>query len=61
MIRTNICLPENTRSELFAASRRTGAPVAEIVRRAIDIYLEAHKDDPSTEYQIVHKRAKEPS
>jgi len=34
--------------------------VAELVRRAIDLYIEAHKNDPSTEYRIVHK-SKEPT
>lgn len=56
MIRTSICLDEDRRSKLSAESKRTGAPVAELVRRAIDLYIEAHKDDQPTEYQIVHKR-----
>jgi len=56
MIRTSICLDEDRRTKLSAESDRTGAPMAEIVRRAIDLYLEAHKGDPSTEYQIVHKQ-----
>ena len=55
MIRTSICLDEDRRTKLFAESERTGAPVAELVRRAIDLYLEAHKDDPPTEYRIVYK------
>jgi len=54
MIRTSICIDEDRRTKLFAESERTGAPVAELVRRAIDLYLDVHKDDPSTEYQIVH-------
>jgi hypothetical protein len=60
MIRTSICLDEDRRAKLSAESKRTGAPVAELVRRAIDLYIEAHKNDPSTEYRIVHK-PKEPT
>jgi len=56
MIRTTICLDEDRRTKLFAESERTGAPMAELIRRAIDLYLEAHKNDPQTEYQIVHLR-----
>ncbi len=56
MIRTSICLDEDRRAKLSAESKRTGAPMAELVRRAIDLYIEAHKDDLSTEYQIVHRR-----
>lgn len=58
MTPTNICLDDDRRTKLFAESKRTGAPLSELVRRAIDLYFEAHKDDPSTEYKIVHDRAK---
>jgi len=60
MIRTTICLDEDRRTKLFAESKRTGAPLSELVRRAIDLYLDVHKDDPSTEYRIIHKH-KEPT
>ena len=39
-IRTNIFLTRTELKKLRALSRRTGARVAELVRRAIDEYLE---------------------
>jgi predicted DNA-binding protein len=39
-IRTNIFLTKTELKRLRALSRKTGAPVAELVRRAIDEYLE---------------------
>jgi predicted DNA-binding protein len=38
-IRTNIFLTKTELKKLRALSRKTGAPVAELVRRAIDEYL----------------------
>jgi predicted DNA-binding protein len=55
MIRTSICIDKDRRTKLFAESERTGAPLAELVRRAIDLYLEAHRDDSITEYHIIRK------
>lgn len=39
-IRTNIFLTRTELKKLRALSSKTGAPVAELVRRAIDWYLE---------------------
>jgi predicted DNA-binding protein len=39
-IRTNIFLTKTELKKLRAISRKTGAPVAVVVRRAIDEYLE---------------------
>jgi predicted DNA-binding protein len=39
-IRTNIFLTETELEKLRALSRKTGAPVAALVRMAIDEYLE---------------------
>jgi hypothetical protein len=39
-IRTNIFLTKTELKRLRALSSKTGAPVAELVRRAIDEYLE---------------------
>jgi len=39
-IRTNIFLTRGELKKLRALSRKTGAPVAEVVRRAVDAYLE---------------------
>ncbi|MGA2465517.1 MAG: ribbon-helix-helix domain-containing protein [Thermodesulfobacteriota bacterium] len=39
-IRTNIFLTRTELKKLRALSSKTGAPVAELVRRAIDEYLE---------------------
>lgn len=55
MIRTNHHLPEEQRSALRKLSERTNATVAEHIRRAIDIYLRNHADDPPTEYRIRHR------
>ena len=41
--RTDIYLTEEQRSNLAALSQQTGAPVAELVRRAIDAYVEKEK------------------
>ena len=45
MQRTTLFLKEDQRKKLQALSEKTGAPVAELIRRAIDKYL--------------HERAKE--
>jgi predicted DNA-binding protein len=42
--RTNIYLTEEQRAGLTALSQQTGAPVAEIVRRAVDAYLEKERE-----------------
>jgi len=42
-IRTNIFLTKTESKKLKALSTKTGAPVAELVRRAIDEYLERLK------------------
>lgn len=55
MIRTNHHLPEEQRNALRKLSERTNATVAEHIRRAIDIYLRNHADDPPTEYRIRHR------
>ncbi len=43
MKRTNLHLADATRKRLKALSKRTGAPVAELVRRAIEMYLKEQK------------------
>jgi predicted DNA-binding protein len=40
MKRTALFLKESQLKKLQALSGRTGAPVAELIRRAIDLYLE---------------------
>jgi predicted DNA-binding protein len=42
-IRTNIFLTKTELKRLRALSRETGAPVAVLVRRAVDEYLEKYK------------------
>jgi predicted DNA-binding protein len=44
-IRTNIFLTKTELKKLRALSGKTGAPVAELVRRAIDEYLERFKKE----------------
>lgn len=44
-IRTNIFLTRTELKKLRALSKKTGAPVAELVRRAIDEYLERFKKE----------------
>ena len=39
-IRTNIFLTKTELKKLRALSKKTGAPAAELVRRAVDEYLE---------------------
>lgn len=48
--RTNVYLTDEQRNALTKLSDETGAPVAELVRRAIDLYLEKQKgkDRPDT-------------
>jgi len=43
MIRVNIYLSPKQKSEIDKLSDKTGAPIAELVRRAIDAYLKEHK------------------
>ena len=45
----NFKIPSELDSELKAEAQRTGAPMSEIVRRAIKIYLSKKKND-SEEY-----------
>lgn len=43
MKRTNIHLSDTQLKQLKALSEKTGAPVAELVRRAVDAYLKKAK------------------
>lgn len=43
-IRTNIYLDRNQKQALEKISAQTGAPVAELIRRAIDAYLKGRKE-----------------
>jgi predicted DNA-binding protein len=42
-IRVNIYLSPKQKADLDKISEKTGAPVAELVRRSIDAYLKANK------------------
>lgn len=42
MKRTSLYLEEGQLKKLEAVSKKTGAPVAELIRRAIDAYLKAY-------------------
>ena len=42
-LRVNIYLSHKQKEDLGKISSKTGAPVAELVRRAIDAYLKAKK------------------
>jgi predicted DNA-binding protein len=44
-LRTNIYLTEKQKKVLEELSDRTGAPVAELVRRAIDAYLASRRKE----------------
>jgi len=44
-IRMNVYLERNQKALLEALSSKTGAPVAELLRRAIDAYLVSRKKD----------------
>lgn len=48
MKRTNIYLTDKQYKELGAISKRTGASVAEIVRRSIDLYLDSRGKQTTT-------------
>lgn len=43
MIRMNVYLTPKQKAEVEKLSGKTGAPVAELVRRAIDTYLKENK------------------
>ena len=43
MKRTNLHLKDDQLKRLRALSDKTGAPVAELVRRAIEAYLKEHR------------------
>ena len=43
MKRTNYYFPEAMLAKLKAASKKTGLPVSELIRRAIDEYLKRYK------------------
>ena len=43
-IRTNIFLTKTELKKLKSLSRKTGAPVAELVRRAVDEYMEKYEN-----------------
>ena len=45
MKRTALFLREKQREKLQQLSEKTGAPVAELVRRAIDVYLLTRKKE----------------
>jgi predicted DNA-binding protein len=45
MKQTSLFLKPRQKEDLKALSRATGAPVAELIRRAIDRYLEERKDE----------------
>jgi hypothetical protein len=45
MKRTALFLKEQQLEKLQALSRKTGAPIAELVRRAIDAYLLSRKNE----------------
>ena len=45
MKRTALFLKEQQLGKLQALSEKTGAPVAELIRRAIDAYLESRKKE----------------
>jgi predicted DNA-binding protein len=42
-LRVSIYLSPKQKTDLDKLSEKTGAPVAELVRRSIDAYLEKHK------------------
>jgi predicted DNA-binding protein len=42
-LRVNIFISPKQKADLEKLSEKTGAPVAELVRRAIDAYLKANK------------------
>lgn len=44
-LRTNIYLTDKQKASLEKLSNKTGAPVAELVRRAIDAYLASRKKE----------------
>ena len=44
-VRTNIYLTDKQKALLERLSERTGAPVAELIRRAIDSYLTMRKKE----------------
>jgi predicted DNA-binding protein len=43
--RTNIYLATDQMKQLKALSKKTGAPVAELIRRAVEAYLKARKEE----------------
>jgi predicted DNA-binding protein len=43
--RINIYLNPQQKTQLEKISEKTGAPVAELVRRAVDLYLKKHKEE----------------
>jgi predicted DNA-binding protein len=45
MKRTALFLKEEQLKKLLALSEKTGAPIAELVRRAIDAYLHSRKKE----------------
>lgn len=49
MKRTNLYLPTSQLDALRALSEETGAPVSELVRRAIQAYVEDKKNDNSNQ------------
>jgi predicted DNA-binding protein len=45
MKRTALFLKEKQLEQLQALSGKTGAPIAELIRRAVDVYLEQRKGE----------------
>lgn len=45
MKRTALFLEENQIKKLTVLSEKTGAPIAELIRRAIDAYLDSRKKE----------------
>ena len=43
MVRTSIVLTEHQRETLRAISKETGLPFSEIIRRAIDAYIQQYR------------------
>jgi predicted DNA-binding protein len=58
MKRTNFHIPEPTRIRLKTLSAATGITVAELVRRAIDEYLDRHPAQPVSATATQGERSK---
>jgi len=47
MKRTSLFIPEQTLECLASLAEKTGLPVAELIRRAVDIYLKRERNERS--------------